>query len=874
MKERNNIQSKKKDQDGKLGRILSSTGFLLAAIGVVLLIAAFVGHYSADQNNNFNLTSAYLEENGTLTNPVAQNSSTDKNIDAMDIERKKVLFISSYDPTWVTYINQIEGMQSVFDASNIGMDVVNLDSYKHHSDEDIEEFTNLVRLRMKEENYSGIMVGDDAALKFVEEHHQEFFNGLPIIFFGINDLDYGKESAGDPDITGYLESDNIEDTIDLALKLLPDTKRIVGVFDDSQNSSYHYPLYKKAAANSKYRGITFDTINFSDYSVEDFKNKVSEYDEGTVILATSPYQDKDGHFYSPNQGVKIICSAAKVPVFRNAKDGYYDGLTGGKMNLFESTTRRAAESMRDVIRGKKKIGEIPLSEKMDSCYAVNYKVMERFDIPTSRLPKGTVVLEEPQNFNKTYGRFFYPLLIIIVGILLVLAGSRFDVRERIQAEQEAKEALSKLRYASEHDSLTNAVSRQASLHHMREDERLHEVPYVFYLLDADDLNKINENYGHDRGDQLLKETAEDLQAVVDENDGKMARYGGDEFLLIFFNRHATGDDPLTERIMKILRKKRTVGFDQIVQPFSVGIANSEEGIDPEQLIICADLAQTHAKENGKNTFAVFTSEMKEKYDRQESMKKIILDAIENDGLTMVYQPQVCTETGFLDGFEALVRMKDKHISPAVFIPIAETSGGIVKIGRMTTEMTIRQISEWRLKGFDVPPVSINYSPSQLLDTDYVDFLRGLLEKYDIPPEAVKIEITETLFMENNTQAAEFFNQLKNLGVKILLDDFGTGYSSLNYLEYIPADAVKIDKALLDTYMIRGKERFLKNVITLVHDLGRITICEGVETREQYEMLKTFGCDGIQGYYFGKPLDPEGAEDCMRRKNLLPDVKKN
>ena len=140
----------------------------------------------------------------------------------------------------------------------------------------------------------------------------------------------------------------------------------------------------------------------------------------------------------------------------------------------------------------------------------------------------------------------------------------------------------------------------------------------------------------------------------------------------------------------------------------------------------------------------------------------------------------------------------------------------------------------------------------------------------MPPEKLKIEITESLFIDNNKAAEELFTQLKSMGVTLLMDDFGTGYSSLNYLNYIPVDVVKIDKTIVDTHLTDENDYFVRDVITLAHDLHKQTICEGVEAREQYERLKRYHCDGIQGYYFGRPLKAEDAVECMKRETLLPD----
>ena len=225
---------------------------------------------------------------------------------------------------------------------------------------------------------------------------------------------------------------------------------------------------------------------------------------------------------------------------------------------------------------------------------------------------------------------------------------------------------------------------------------------------------------------------------------------------------------------------------------------------------------------------------------------------------MVYQPQIDAKTREVSGYEALVRMREPGIYPGQFIPVAEQNGWIWRIGRITTRLVIEQLAAWRDAGYPLHPVSINYSSNQLADTGYLDYIETLLKKYDIPASYLEIEITEGIFLDRTAQANHLFERLKELGIRLLMDDFGTGYSSLGYLTYIPVDVIKLDKSLVDAYLVDGKDSFVRDVILLVHDLGKQMIIEGVEEAWQYERLCAFGADTIQGYYFSKPLPPEEA----------------
>jgi EAL domain-containing protein (putative c-di-GMP-specific phosphodiesterase class I) len=259
------------------------------------------------------------------------------------------------------------------------------------------------------------------------------------------------------------------------------------------------------------------------------------------------------------------------------------------------------------------------------------------------------------------------------------------------------------------------------------------------------------------------------------------------------------------------------------------------------------MAAEMGKTADRTTAVLYGDELKEKIEDERRTKELLLDAIENDGFYMVYQPQVDTFTREVCGYEALVRMKAPNMYPGRFIPVAEKAGLIWKIGRITTELVIRQIAEWRDAGYKLHPVSINFSSLQMNDDGYLDFFRDMMKTYNIPTELVEIEITESLFIGKTDQANNLFGDFKSMGISLLMDDFGTGYSSLGYLAYIPVDIIKLDKLLVDNYLVEGKDQFIKNVIV-----------EGVETAEQVNRLADFGADAIQGYYFSKPVMPDEA----------------
>ena len=381
--------------------------------------------------------------------------------------------------------------------------------------------------------------------------------------------------------------------------------------------------------------------------------------------------------------------------------------------------------------------------------------------------------------------------------------------------------------------------------------------YSAVVLDIEGFKNINATYGREAADQVLMSVSNALKVLIVKRGWLLSRHGGDRFLLIVDDK-LTVDHLYLRQILDVFSNPFRNGNVSLRISVSIGISVSDGVMSLEDHVVNAEEALLVAKNREKNKIFFYSRQMQEKAAIDKEIRGILLDALEKEDFFMVYQPKVNARTLEVSGYEALIRMRRPDIFPGQFIPIAEKNGWIWKIGRITTELVIKQLAAWRDAGCDLCPVSINYSSNQLSDRGYVDFLVDLLRDYNIDPQYVEIEITEGVLLDRSTQAREFFERLKELGIRILMDDFGTGYSSLGYLTYIPVDVIKLDKSLVDNYLVEGKDSFIGNVIRLVHDLKKEMTIEGVEENWQYIRLREFGADTIQGFYFSKPLPADEA----------------
>ena len=371
------------------------------------------------------------------------------------------------------------------------------------------------------------------------------------------------------------------------------------------------------------------------------------------------------------------------------------------------------------------------------------------------------------------------------------------------------------------------------------------------LIDIDNMKIINDYNGHTAGDEVLKKSAEILKRFS-KNIIKAYRFGGDEFLLAIKN--CSSMDSITNVCDTVFES-----FNSEQIKISGGIAvYPDDSEEPEDLLRFTDIAMRHSKKDGKNRITNFKLEMQRVFIQKLNMQAKMSAALINNDFYLVYQPQFDIKTGDLRGFEALMRWYDKElgdIGPAIFIPLAEETGMILEIGDWVLNTAFCTLKNWQQKYSFKGIMSINISPMQLKQPNFIENIRNLLIKYNLNPDTVEIEITEGIMIENMNEAIEELNSLKNIGLRISLDDFGTGYSSLSYLQVLPLNTLKIDKSFITGITEKNgiQANITNSIITMVTKMGLQTIAEGVEKNEQLQILKEFNCHIVQGFLRGKPM---------------------
>ncbi|VAW63041.1 diguanylate cyclase/phosphodiesterase (GGDEF & EAL domains) with PAS/PAC sensor(s) [hydrothermal vent metagenome] len=446
------------------------------------------------------------------------------------------------------------------------------------------------------------------------------------------------------------------------------------------------------------------------------------------------------------------------------------------------------------------------------------------------------------------------------GEVLNYIASFADISER-KADQE------RIHYLAHHDALTGLINRfslEERLSQAIHTAERNKTQLALIFIDMDRFKLINDTLGHAAGDDLLIEVANRLKQSVRESD-IVARIGGDEFVIVLTEiKDSLSAAPIARSIIKKLGELYIINNQNVFSSPSMGISLfPSDACDANSLLKNADSAMYHAKDQGRNNYQFFTESLNTDANERLKLENDLRFAIENNQFVLFYQPQMCCVEKNYCGVEALIRWMHPQqgmIAPDKFIPIAEETRLIIPLGMWVLEEACRQLSEWKKQYKKSIKMAVNISAQQLQDSELVEKIKFLIDKYTIQNGELELEITESTAMRDPDEAILILRKIRDLGVELAIDDFGTGYSSLAYLKLLPINTLKLDRTFVsDLEFDNDDAEISAAALALAHNLGLSVVAEGVETEAQEKFLIEHKCETLQGFYFSKPLPASEVE---------------
>ncbi|MDP3267377.1 MAG: EAL domain-containing protein [Sulfuricurvum sp.] len=447
-----------------------------------------------------------------------------------------------------------------------------------------------------------------------------------------------------------------------------------------------------------------------------------------------------------------------------------------------------------------------------------------------------------------------------------------DVSELVRLGDELRRSLERtIEHIAHYDALTDLPNRLlllAKLDHTIAHLKRQNEKVVILDLNLDHFKDINESYGYAVGDSVIVQVAQKLVSVLGRED-VLARVGGDEFIIVLEGlEDVMKSEEVVKKIQALFENSITVDGIDFKLSASIGIAIFPDDAENGELLLKnADIALRRAKDDGRNNYCFFSSEMSVQLFERILLERELRRGIDASEFLVYYQPQVSLITGKLIGAEALVRWNHPVmgiVSPDVFIPLCESNNLIIPIGEQILRDACFQVKEWKEKGLFEGRISVNVSGKQFERVDVVETIKAIIDEIQFEPHYLELEMTESVLMGNPQVFGEKLIELKALGIEVAIDDFGTGYSSLSYLKQFPIDKLKIDQSFVGGIPHNEQDMaIVKAVIAMSQALGFRTIAEGIEKEEQAEFLKNFGCEQGQGYLYSRPLSTEKFEEFLK-----------
>ena len=804
-----------------------------------------------------------------------------------------ILVLNSYHQGFSWTDEEMKGILQEIDESGLELEIFieYLDWKKFPTDWNLQGFRDLIEQKYYNSNLDIILCTDDSAFTFARENRDELFKGVPIVFCGVDGLDYEELSSNQDNYTGVMQIMNPYGTIQAAKAIDPDLQTIYVVYD---NTGSGQAIGELCARSAKQVSANLEVVLLNDLGTDVIYDTVSKAKEHSIVLMTNYVLSDNWTYMSQERFCEQVAMRSAVPVYHLYQFGLGHGMLGGDLILGSIQGEQAASQAIRILRGEG-ANQIPILNEDTNQMMFDFAVMQKFGVSRDELPENSVVINSPIDFFQMYKVQIIGAIVVFILLLAFTISLLFYIRkirsmqktlkenheeltelyEEITASEEemraqydeiieAHELLEvsnhKLVQLTEHDTLTGLYNRYYLYEVIDNLLRESQDPGALYFLDLDNFKYVNDTLGHSVGDILLQNLSTRMNGIL-EAEIHLVRLGGDEFVFFY---PSVSDKILIEnfakKILAIFEEPFLIEENNLIISASVGIAISpQNGNTMELLLKNADMAMYYIKNKGKNGYYFFDDSLDLMMWERVSIERKFKKAMEENEFYVVYQPQICPVSGEVEGFEALLRWRSDGvlIPPLKFIQIAEENGFIIQLGEWVLRQACKDIVKLNKERNTNYRISVNVSVIQLLQSDFVQTVLGVVQETGLSPEQLILEVTESVFMESAEYIAEQLKRLRNEKIEIALDDFGTGYSSLAYLKDFPITIIKVDKIFIDSILgTQSIHNITDTIINLGHELHLKVVAEGVEEKEQVSFLLNSQCDLIQGFFYAKPMTME------------------
>ena len=521
---------------------------------------------------------------------------------AVETEVKgRVLFISSYSYAWDAVQIQIEGIRAGI-GPEIVLDYEFMDTKRVTGEEAERLFYEGLAYRMsKVEPYDVVILGDDAAFLFAVKYREELFEGIPLVFEGVNDVELAVKLAEDPLITGVVEQLSLEKNIDFGRQLFPNADKVVAILDESITGNANRESFFACA--EEYPDMEFCEINASALSSDELRRQIGRVEKDSIFIYIIMTEDASGKLYSDREAIKMIVDNARVPTMRMVEASVGEGLLGGNMVSMYRSGEIVADMAMKIIQGADCSNIVVVDSP--NVYCVDEQVMKKFGLDMSILPEGTQIVNHQPDFWERNREVLIPGSILVGAMLVIILWIMFDNLRRRRLLEELEQARGIMESASLHDFLTGLPNRSKFMKDL-ETAINGKMPCTIFMLDIDNFKHINDTYGHTAGDEALKQLADRLKAMH-SNILVSYRFAGDEFIMLLKSNQSNMIEKIAYQTRQLFAKPFHLAGEDRKVCGSIGIATyPSDADDIEQLIVCADDAMYQVKKSGKNNFAYYS----------------------------------------------------------------------------------------------------------------------------------------------------------------------------------------------------------------------------------------------------------------------------